>query len=61
MGVREEQPDDEGEAGADVPLRPGPANRGRHRDPAPKVHGFGRRRSTTARHDRRPNNGRTQG
>jgi hypothetical protein len=56
MGVREDEPDDEGEVEAAFPFAPGPPNRGRHRDPAPRVHGFGRRRTTTARHNRPPNN-----
>ncbi|GAA4445486.1 hypothetical protein [Phytohabitans houttuyneae] len=58
MAVRGEQPEDDGEDGADLPSKPGPPNRGRHRDPAPRAHGLGRRRSTTARHDRRPHTGR---
>lgn len=61
MGVREEDPadpDGEGATGSDFPFALGPPNRGRHRDPTPIVHGFGRRGTTAARHGRRPNNDR---
>ncbi|BCB90695.1 hypothetical protein [Phytohabitans suffuscus] len=58
MGVGESEPDDDGEVEAAFPMRLGPPNKGRHREPAPKEHGLGRRGSTAARHRGRPGNGR---